>query len=763
VEVATQSIPSGGGTVVVNAPGSEIDGMEIDVPPGSYASSKTFKVTTSEITNHQLGEYFNPITPLIQIENGGGYADSVMTVTIPITLPEDHFAMAFYYDEVTGSLEGIPLLELTPTSITFATRHFMPAMDLHFNESTTKGSPLSFNASSNVLISSISESVLMGKSIISTGFKPGTDDYEFTNYGSYICPGGHCAGQSWTMMWYYYEKSLNGASALFSQFDALDNLWQDNPLYYRFASVVQREQEAGLVFKTLAKMMNDQEYHHISWKAFALSMLLTGHPQYVLLERADGRHAILAHKISMTDGILYVTDPNYPGQERQIKFVNNKFSPYNTMQNANENDPTPYTGIGYEAVTAIVEWDKITQRYAQVLDSTIGNVAPNTFPEYTIWVKDQPDKKLENNFVTDKDTFRCIVECPVATKFWIDEGKKKIQFDFFSKNGDKIGVYEGRGKSYFLLKPGLNEMGIYIYSSLDGRTYEDGSFIPYFIDFKWFKVYYSKLQIDPDPIVAEPGEEVEITARSGGTAPDNARYVWNFGDKTKEVTVKKDSTVTHRFAKEGDYTVTVELYDDDTDKLLGYVAAEANIANGILSRLKRYQYVSIDFGGDFIGNNESVTLSSLSIDNSPPWGSSLSYPIEWSGASFRVSFQYNGELFSGEKYVTNGSIQCTLSANGLKIVSLSANQLTSYPESKDVFTKNISLRDLTYDPSYTYDEYNPRFSNEGPSVSSNIVSFVTQWEFIDSDGNPFTLVSQSCDYSNPEDEPYLYVTFSGEK
>lgn len=586
--MASQTISASGGTVTVYSPGSEIDGMTITVPPGSYPGSRTFTITTANITADNLGSDFHPITPVIQIDNGGGYADSVMVVTLPIELPDGHFAMAFYYDEVTGSLEGLPLLELTPTSITFATRHFMPALDLHFDESITKGSPLSFNASSNLLVSSISDSLLMGKSIISTGFKPGTDDYEFTNKGSYILPGGHCAGQSWTMMWYYYEKKLNGSPALYSQYDVLDNCWQDNPLYYRFASVVQNDCEVGLVFRTLAMMMNNQEYHHISWKAFAMSMLLTGHPQYVLLERADGRHAILAHKISMTDGILYVTDPNYPGQERQIKFENNKFSPYNTMQNANENDPTPYTGIGYEAVTAIIEWDKITQRYAQVLDSTIGNVAPNTFPAYTIWVKGETKQELENNFISEKDTFRCYVECPTAEVSFTVDGKKRITHQMFDGNGKMIAVYEDNAENYTLLKPGINKIGFYVIGWKNGYLESSEKHQPLFIDFKWFDVYYSTLKIDPDPIMGDPKEQIEIKVINEGTTPENVSYVWNFGDDTKEVTVKNNNTVKHSFANAGSYDVSVSMYDNKTNTLAGFAQAEAQIGSA--------GYVNLDIG-----------------------------------------------------------------------------------------------------------------------------------------------------------------------
>jgi hypothetical protein len=70
IEVANTSINTAGGTITVKYPGNEIDGMEIVIPSNSYPTSKVYKISTSEITNHKLGTHFNPITPLIQIDNG---------------------------------------------------------------------------------------------------------------------------------------------------------------------------------------------------------------------------------------------------------------------------------------------------------------------------------------------------------------------------------------------------------------------------------------------------------------------------------------------------------------------------------------------------------------------------------------------------------------------------------------------------------------------------------------------------------------------
>ena len=111
------------------------------------------------------------------------------------------------YDEVTGKIEALPAIVSDDNSITVETRHFSTSTISGGLQLNKKLNESSF---ANIVISSIKESALSGQSVISSGFTPGIDDWEFINYGSYISPGGHCAGQSMTSMWYFYDKKLKG-------------------------------------------------------------------------------------------------------------------------------------------------------------------------------------------------------------------------------------------------------------------------------------------------------------------------------------------------------------------------------------------------------------------------------------------------------------------------------------------------------------------------------------------------------------------------
>ena len=103
VEVTMETIGSDGGTITFNKPGDLLDGLVIEIPEGAYNEDTPFEISYSPIEEHSMGDYFNPISPLITIENGGGYSEEIISVKIPANIPAEHFAMAFFYDEKTGS------------------------------------------------------------------------------------------------------------------------------------------------------------------------------------------------------------------------------------------------------------------------------------------------------------------------------------------------------------------------------------------------------------------------------------------------------------------------------------------------------------------------------------------------------------------------------------------------------------------------------------------------------------------------------------
>ncbi|MEA3308973.1 MAG: hypothetical protein U9Q70_05625, partial [Chloroflexota bacterium] len=364
--ITSETIPASGGTLVVEDSGGVIDGLTLEVPEGAYDGQRNFKISVRPIEGHEFGADFNPATPLIHIDNDGEFAEKPITVRIPVRVNPDEFAMAFYYNPRTGALEGLPLAELAEDHVTVVTSHF-----------------------SDLVVSKIAW-VLLEDVTVDTGFEPGYDDWQFTNYGSTIAPGGHCAGQSVTAMWYYYEKKLGANErVLYGRYDNNDygygtiDFQQDDSWAYRFASVVQKERidwdhQSRAFFKRMG-----QTSDHLTWNAFAYAMQLTGEPQYAAIYSNSGGHAIIAYKIEA--GNIYVADPNYPGVSgRFMRYENGAFLPYYSGANAttiSEAGESAYTAIRYMAKSAMVDWAGIGTEYEKM---RAGEAGGGVFPDYTL-------------------------------------------------------------------------------------------------------------------------------------------------------------------------------------------------------------------------------------------------------------------------------------------------------------------------------------------------------------------------------------------
>ena len=149
-----------------------------------------------------------PVSSLITIENGGGYAATPVAVRIPAKIPADKVAGAFFYDEHTSALEGVPVVDRDPTGLTVVTRHF----------------------------SSIFVAIAAGglPDEVDSGFVPALDAWQIPNPGAYVEPDGYCSGDAVSAMWYFLEQHrAAGAAHLYGVFDnnggtKTPALWQDD-------------------------------------------------------------------------------------------------------------------------------------------------------------------------------------------------------------------------------------------------------------------------------------------------------------------------------------------------------------------------------------------------------------------------------------------------------------------------------------------------------------------------------------------------------
>ena len=104
-QVLQGNLGSEGGTVAVTQSDAALNGLELTVPSGAYSSGIQISVHEAQIESHDFGADFDPVSPLIRVDNGGEFAGIPMTLHIPLPDLQGRFPVAFYYDR-TG--RGLP-------------------------------------------------------------------------------------------------------------------------------------------------------------------------------------------------------------------------------------------------------------------------------------------------------------------------------------------------------------------------------------------------------------------------------------------------------------------------------------------------------------------------------------------------------------------------------------------------------------------------------------------------------------------------------
>ncbi len=348
--------------MTVEAADSPLKGMRLEVPAGSYPDNREFKVSETRITGTTFGDDFEPVLPLIDIDNGGGYSEETMLLKVPVGETEDDFFAAYFYDEASGQLEGIPAASSDAEGLTLALGHF------------AKGTS---GASSRIVITLAQRKSLRNriKRGISVKFTPGKDGWQFKNFGTYPATKGICTGMSLSSMWYYSEKSSKGSLSLYGSLDndggdKTSGFDLDDSLGIRLTSAVQLD----VGWDQLAERINASINSSDSYNSLAIARDLwkSGKPVFLLLGETPGsRHVVVAYKV-MKDRV-YISDPNYPGEECSIVFQNNDFQDY-------EGGGHVYTRIVYIGTWSVVP-NKVADRWSEL---ERGSVANDLFPAYTL-------------------------------------------------------------------------------------------------------------------------------------------------------------------------------------------------------------------------------------------------------------------------------------------------------------------------------------------------------------------------------------------
>ena len=384
VEVTTDTIDSGGGTITVDKPGDPLDGLTIEVPDGAYAGSTTFKISYKPIEKHNLPSGYEPISPYIIVENGGEYSDGIMSFTVPADIPDGYLGMVFYYDESTGEMEPAAPIGQSATSLTIATRHFSGSFATRKPISELQGLKLD------------------------TKFTPGEDTWQFKNEGAAGSPKGICRGMTVSSMYYYVVRKMDrGEGKLSGRYDGYSlgndkitpDFTLDDDVARKLCTVYQNEVKPYTADRLA--LVHDYEGGFggdtLQFYATAAAFKIWDPPRPVYIsvysnERKVG-HALVCYRID--NYTLYVADPNDPtNKERKIEYdpITDQFNPYFSAQNSLEAllGLYGYDKIALDGLTALHNPTEINELWSSMESGIVDN-AEKYFDDYVLWAKEKND------------------------------------------------------------------------------------------------------------------------------------------------------------------------------------------------------------------------------------------------------------------------------------------------------------------------------------------------------------------------------------
>jgi len=526
ISAGTVNVGSGGGVVTVK--GGGMDGLSITIPPGGMKDSKTFTISTAVVKSHTFGADFNPLTPLIRVDYGGGYLDSVMTIKVPVTVPQGKFAMGFYYDAETGELEGIPVVAINNDNIVLATRHFSGK---HLSDGRL-GGILSTKTFAEFIVSFTDVTKLFEQSFDSD-FRTGVDDWEYPNWGSYLAPGGHCTGQSMTAMWYFQvRKKAHNDRPLYDKFSKVPEMWQDNRDGYRFSSVVWKDQTVPGRVAWMQKFDNwgTQRFSRDSlhFMAFAYSIMQTKQPQLVEVWHNTGGHAMVVYRVILKR--LWIADPNFPDKMNHFITFDGAFNPYESRANAGDVSRM-YPSITYVGKSSLFSFEKIASRYDEMTKHIIGDNAPDNFPKIDLkWYDGKNWNTVGDTLSLNADTVILAGTCVGCGEFVKDN---LTHIELISEKGEHVDWSDkNTGQLKVKLLGGENKVPIVFWGSKGAGKYGYVDFkMPIIVKEKQAKFEYWLRGIDKD------GDTIHFGAKEGTMG-----FPGTWSGNTFKVDVKKQIT-----------------------------------------------------------------------------------------------------------------------------------------------------------------------------------------------------------------------------
>jgi len=577
VALPAQTVTTSGGSVVINRVGSPAHGVTLTVPAGAFPTAVSVTLSyASSATLPPLADV-TIASPIIMVTTDAPpVSDKPLTLTFPVTVPAGQFAFVAMVDPVTGFLEVLQTVRADASSITVMNS----VLDENMAKETVGTAPLGVRAATgrisvrNQYVLALFNAGRLTSLVYDTGFRPGVDDWEFPADHSPILRASDRTDFGMAVSERYYfamQKSLT-QGPLFKKFQEARGAIGSNAAGERWVAGLTKQfaQRSTDLFDraVTARAQSATQYDAWTLGTIVMSLYASQRPQIIALFNPSlGFYKIvLAYRWDGASGLLYVTDPNRPGDlTSKVQFTA-----------AGLQCPDGYcvavTGfnhlIGYQT--------QLNAEYPLVVNGAINkSLFPQAFlSSHQTAVPNTVNPGYDTVFVLE-DTTRFWVECavcvgrlPFPPTITAKHGAAGIQSErVYSESAGEWTRFTTQSTTGFAINvlpfPGAVKKFADFLLGFEGRALTTTSTSNPVTGWLGWKVY-RVLRFNPTLSYprALPGVATTFTLTNDGgpVLPPDASYVFTWGDGTPNTVLSsRPTTIQHTYEELGSYQLKLKV------------------------------------------------------------------------------------------------------------------------------------------------------------------------------------------------------------
>ena len=612
VALPAQTVTTTGGSVVINRAGSPANGITLNIPAGAFpgAVSMTLSYESSATLPHAAG--LEIASPIITVTTDApALSDLPLTLTFPITVPEGKVAFVAMVDPATGFLDVLQTLTSDATSITVMTSVHDETMARE-----GRGTSISANGALGALVQAgvlprasmiteraryalvLAEAGKLNTLTYDSGFRPGVDDWEFpADYAplrSTLLSTD--AGMMVSERYYFAMQKSQTQGALFKKFQEAKGAIGSNNAGERWSAGLAKqfvERAPAVVVKANAARGNSaRAYDASTMAAIVMSLYASQRPQIIGLYNPtlNAMAAVMAYKWDGASGLLYYTDPRFPGDATK-KLSYTAASGFQC--------PDGYCVIVSGFNHFIGYQTQLNAEYPLVVDGTINK---SQFPQafvssHETVVPNTVNPGFDTVFVL-KDTTRFWVECttcigqlPFPPSITAKHGAAGIQSErVYGESAGEWTRYSNQSTTGFAINvlpfPGAQKKFADFLLGFEGRALVSANVqnpVTGWLGWKVYRVIRFNPKLDYPRALPGVAATFTLSADGGPTLPPDASYVFNWGDETANTVLStRPTTVQHTYDAIGSYQVKLKINHKTAGITIGEMTMIVEVKHGAI-------------------------------------------------------------------------------------------------------------------------------------------------------------------------------------